>query len=173
VRRSECGQRNGALLVDGFVLKVAYLDSFNQISGRQTSGLVFIILASGVGMKAMLAIPFVFLCGTASAQSIKSGNDLLQTCSSCPDPSKNCTRIEYMNAIHCAGYIKGAADVSRLAKSHCPPKDAPLMQSRDVVVNFLRRNPNVRHLEAGLLVAKALQEAWPCSSEPSLQKPDL
>jgi hypothetical protein len=44
----------------------------------------------------------------------------------------------------------------------CLPVNSSLEQSRDVVVRFLRAHPELRHLVAVSLVARALAEAFPC-----------
>lgn len=45
----------------------------------------------------------------------------------------------------------------------CTPEKATYGQIADVTVSYLKRNPNVRHIDAVLLISMAMKEAWPCN----------
>jgi hypothetical protein len=44
----------------------------------------------------------------------------------------------------------------------CPPNNTGLQKMLDTVLKWLRDNPELRHLSAGIFVSKALNQAWPC-----------
>lgn len=89
------------------------------------------------------------------------GNELLKFCTD-TDPD---TFYQAM----CLGYIRGADATLLLwaganeATPYCPPSNVTVGQLKDVVVSYLRRNPNIRHESAPLLILKAEIAAWPCN----------
>lgn len=54
----------------------------------------------------------------------------------------------------------GAIGMSRLWG--CRPERATYGQVADVTISYLSSRPNVRHLDATLLIAFAMKDAWPC-----------
>lgn len=89
--------------------------------------------------------------------AVDDGNDLLQVCSQ--------SGI-YMEG-YCLGYIRGVslgADWTLLMKDKriCYSDNITMSQLRDVIVAYIRRNPNTRNENVLLLVIKASLEAWPC-----------
>lgn len=67
------------------------------------------------------------------------------------------------------GYVIGVADAHSGITS-CLPDSVTSGQARDVVLNHLKSYPATRHKSADVLVAIALQAAWPCK-EKSKAKP--
>ena len=68
---------------------------------------------------------------------------------------------------YCYGYIDGLADdlfahkaIDGFTACMTPPPDDS--QLRDLVVQFLHKNPGLRSDSAPALVARALSEAFPC-----------
>jgi hypothetical protein len=59
------------------------------------------------------------------------------------------------------GYILGVVD-SYDEELFCIPRNANAGQLRDVVQQYLARNPKDRHLHGGALVAIALMDVYPC-----------
>jgi hypothetical protein len=80
----------------------------------------------------------------------KDGNALLSDCES----------NDAFSAGACLGYVTGAHDGlgPRLV---LVPENATAGQIKDVVVKYLRDNPESRNLPAGVLVMLALVKAWP------------
>ena len=68
----------------------------------------------------------------------------------------------------CSGFIWGAADSHELIGEEvapfCVPEDAASEQMGLIVVKFLREHPEKHDEFAVLLVALALEEAWPCGT---------
>ena len=60
------------------------------------------------------------------------------------------------------GFRKGFLTSSALVRGFCAPEKASLNQLVDVYCQFLANNPAQRHLQATLLLNKALSSAWPC-----------
>jgi len=96
--------------------------------------------------------------GQAAATGyFEDGNTLLKVCT-----STNTTDRSY-----CNGYVGGIVDSitevgSMSGRKACLPAGVMSSQARDVVIQWLQRNPQVRHFTAPGLVAKALSEAFPC-----------
>jgi Rap1a immunity proteins len=112
---------------------------------------------------------FLVMCSTAGVlatgeEQVKisisdlTGNDLLRFCSS----------HEAFETNMCTGYIEGVRDglmfatVSLKSKPFFSvPNKVSSDQLRDVVVKYLRDNPETRHKPAGMLTIFALKEAFP------------
>jgi hypothetical protein len=117
-------------------------------------------------MKRLLILSILLASlATEAKAGFEDGNELYS----------DCTSPEELHYGVCAGYVKGVAD----AGDH----EAPLLdmrggvisgfrwclihgitvrQSVDVVVRYLRDNPQKRYMGAAGLVAEALSQAWPC-----------
>lgn len=98
----------------------------------------------------------------ANAQGVErafyNGNDLLELCRG---PA----------AGQCSGYVAGVADAITGGRglkgwTPCMPHAVTIGQARDVAVRFLEMNPEIRHVTAAYLVARALDEAFPCPTTP-------
>jgi Rap1a immunity proteins len=96
---------------------------------------------------------------------IRNGNGLLEACGS--DEGG-------LDSGLCVGYIEGATDGLDVAndvlerrygvpRPFCVPAGATVGQRHDIVVKYLKDNPDKRHNESALLIGLALHEAWPCS----------
>jgi Ssp1 endopeptidase immunity protein Rap1a len=100
------------------------------------------------------------------APDITHGNGLLQACT---DEGP----LADLNNAFCKGYLEGAREGLALLQKDkntgpyfCEPEEATLGQVRDIVVKYLRDNPEHRHEVSIVLVYRALQKAWPgpCAS---------
>jgi hypothetical protein len=93
----------------------------------------------------------------AQAQRVSKidGNKLLGYCSS-------------KATIGCDAYLDGIADGieagGRAKAEACIPAAVTTPQMRDVVVKYLRNNPQTREMKAGVLATKAFAAAFPCKS---------
>jgi hypothetical protein len=92
------------------------------------------------------------------ARASASGNDLLRFCTSDPNSAEQS---------FCLGYLHGLVDgvIGIRASEGRPqifarPAGVDILHARDVVVKFLKENPKDRHLEAVLLVFKALTQTF-------------
>ena len=66
----------------------------------------------------------------------------------------------------CLGYVAGAADgiAGGAPRTFCIPERVTLNQVVDVVMNWLRRFPQMRQeATADVIVNVAISEAWPCT----------
>ena len=95
------------------------------------------------------------------ARAAMTGNDLLSYCK----------RSGLFDAGICLGYIGGAWNTMQGYSSYkkiphslriCSPEKVTIKQVKDVVVQYLEQNPNLRHVSGGLTIKFALQAAWPC-----------
>ncbi|MFG6572302.1 Rap1a/Tai family immunity protein [Sulfitobacter sp. 1A13353] len=98
------------------------------------------------------------MAAPATAQSFMTGNKLLDNCDS-------------INPSYCGGYIVGVFDAALpvieegntvYGFTFCAPQEVLAGQIRDVVVQWLQRNPSKRHYAAPSLVMVSLSEAYPC-----------
>ena len=85
------------------------------------------------------------------------GNELLELCSN----------SDYFSQGYCMGYIRALSSGVNLilytgGKQICYQPNITVGQMRDVVVSYIRRNPQSRNKDAIVLVSWALAEAWPC-----------
>jgi Rap1a immunity proteins len=86
-----------------------------------------------------------------------TGNDLLEHCSS----------HEPFELNFCTGYIEGVRDGLMFAAVRLKsepffsvPNEAKSEQVKDIVVKYLRDNPETRHKPAGMLTFLALEKAF-------------
>jgi hypothetical protein len=105
---------------------------------------------------AELSVALFILAGSTTG-SYKSGNDLLNDCTSNTD-----------SQLVCIGYIQGVADTwaafrAVSSRPDCVPEGVLVRQLRDVVLRFLQAHPEHRHSAATSLVMNAFAEAWHCS----------
>jgi hypothetical protein len=99
----------------------------------------------------------------ASAQTVSAfedGNSLYERCA---EPTATFSRGV------CLGYVVGIFDAMLSAGgtpiagfSVCLPRGVTKGQAFDVVTRFLASHPELRHLTAASLVARALEQAFPC-----------
>jgi hypothetical protein len=82
---------------------------------------------------------------------------------------KKCNAKETYEILSCAFYARGIADglklweVNALASATaCVETGVSTAQLIDVGKAFIRDNPKDRHLPAGVLLAMAFRDAWPC-----------
>jgi hypothetical protein len=100
------------------------------------------------------------------ARSFKSGNALYAQCTG---------DVTYDQG-YCLGYAAGVADLraAEVAAAEsgtnvmkairiCRPHDVTQGRAKDVVVDFFRRNPQMRNEQAAIQVELALWKAWPCN----------
>lgn len=88
-----------------------------------------------------------------AAGYFENGNGLLQDCTK-------------QDTLYCLGYNSAVADSldsnSVNGYAACIPTSVSLGQIKDIVVQYLRSNPAVRHFAAVGLVADAISRAFPC-----------
>lgn len=95
-----------------------------------------------------------------------TGNEFLAKCNS---PAKNPEATAF-NGGACLGYVIGISDGLAMTQIKIPdgfdpiciPPAASLEQKRDVVIEYIKRNPAIRHEQIGLLTIKAWRNAWHC-----------
>lgn len=100
-----------------------------------------------------------------TVQVFDDGNELYARCTSSG-------QFPHQDQAYCLGYVAGVADLraTQLSSSGqaavepkmCFPPNVTKRQTKDIVVDYLRRNPKIRHETAVSLVELALAEAWPC-----------
>ena len=97
------------------------------------------------------------LLATAPALTFFSGNDLYSQC-------------EMETPMVCVGYILGVSDAvsdaetaGSLPRLVCVSRDSTPEQLKDIVVKYLRDNPDTRDKSAASLTVAALRHAAPCT----------
>ena len=113
-----------------------------------------------------LALVMALIGITGAQASFKSGNDLLS----------DCGQKDSLHLGECLGYVTGVADSidgpmkysAQLKKGvivrprACLRDGVTAGQVRDVVVNWLEENPQLRDMSANSAVEFALSQAFPC-----------
>lgn len=90
---------------------------------------------------------------------LQTGNDLLSTCSG----------SDVARKLLCMGYVIGIAEgaaghavVTESRLPFCMPQNVNNQQAVDIVVKYLKDNPQARHLFASVLIYTALKQTFPC-----------
>lgn len=108
-------------------------------------GLTALVLATGLLWgTSVLAQDFM---------AFESGNELFDVCNA---------RVNDQRQLFCVGYIEGASDALNSQGTICTPKDITVRQTVDVILNYLRKHPEQRHMAAPVLTGAALVQAFPC-----------
>lgn len=94
----------------------------------------------------------VFSQDTRPVLSFITGDQLYEYCTTPSAPQQ---------AV-CAYYVMGMADVLMDMTKICPEKGVTGSQLADVVTNYFRAHPEVRHLSASSEGRFALEQAFPC-----------
>jgi hypothetical protein len=105
-----------------------------------------------------------------------TGNWLLEVCTEKKEGSVKAIG----DALSCVWYLRGVADTldvwvkaDQENARACIPGGVTNIQMRDVVLDFLQKNPKDRHRSGAEVVTFALVEAWPCRrTNPLLTKPE-
>jgi len=91
---------------------------------------------------------------------------------------RKCTSPEANGQIECAVYVRAIVEYDELrgtilkeARFICPEKGLTIGRSREVVLQYLRANPQDLKLPFVLLAHRGLAEAFPCAAEPSAAAP--
>ena len=134
-----------------------------------------------INLKSVLAL-LGFMAALPAQSAIMSGNELLASLK-----KKDLDGIRYITGVVdtvsiTRGFFTMTPSVmpSQIAKDSatglgevwgCVPEGVSYGQVVDVTILYLEKNPAKRHVNAALLVAFALREAWPCFTEfqPSLK----
>lgn len=114
----------------------------------------------------VLLIAMAIPTGVAEAQ-FENGNTLFERCSVAEGDA-----LFYQQRAACRSYILGALDDFSLEmeiahKPRCVPQNATAGQITDVVVKYLRDNPNMRQLSGSVLVRAAMVNGFGCNLDRS------
>lgn len=88
-----------------------------------------------------------------------TGNGVLAICGS-TSPSDNMRCYAFLDGLSEGISVMAIRDKTR--KPFCIPAGVTKGQATDIVVKFLRENPERRHLDGTLLVVVSLHSAFPC-----------
>jgi len=108
------------------------------------------------------SVMLVGLAGPGLGDSL-SGSELLALCLT----PKNGDMLYFTNFSLCAGYINGASDASQCGNSvggfsHANPAGVTVGEVFDIFVKWMQAHPEQSSVGASTLVAKAMQDAYPC-----------
>jgi len=109
-----------------------------------------------------------FAATSSEAYDLTTGNGLYGSCTS-DDPFTGIQCLRYLEGFD-DGMATMALEQGRVAKVdskrlrlYCKPDLVTLGQMQAVIVKFLERAPEIRHLPSNALILTALQRAFPCS----------
>lgn len=100
---------------------------------------------------AMFAVPLIVFAAPSYAAS--TGNDLLEQCSA----EKN----SFKSGI-CFGYTSGLYESMRIHAFTCARADVTYGEIREVIVQYLEKNPGIRNGPAAYLASAAIVAAFDC-----------
>jgi len=110
------------------------------------------------------------VAGMAISQTVWGHSDEQK---SGPHWLRKCTSPEANGQIECAVYVRAIVEYDELrgttlkeARFICPQKGLTIGQSREVVLQYLRANPQDLKLPFVLLAHQGLAAAFPCAAEP-------
>jgi hypothetical protein len=103
--------------------------------------------------KLVMITALAMLLGSPTSYAVlKSGNDLVADCQ---------LKIPVAEG-YCYGYVHGAHDALGMITEFCSPDDVVGKQLVDIVMKYLKENPENLHYNAASLVTSALIRAFPC-----------
>lgn len=112
--------------------------------------------------KLLLAAIITIALSSPARAEFHTGNSLLSLCNS----------MEITDRFDCLGYTTGVSDAAQW-RHFCPPEGITRGQIRDIIVAYLRQNPDVRHKTADILAAIALARVWPCQSNQNRRESNI
>ncbi len=107
-----------------------------------------------LGILTLAAVGLFWPTAVLAGAGFKSGNELYSDCSA-PKSSSDYA--------FCAGYVAGMTDTLQVPSIVCLPEHVTIGQSVDVVMKYLRNNPENRHYAAASVGLAALKQAFPCA----------
>jgi len=108
-------------------------------------------------MKGIIYAALLAICENAVAQeAVFSGSNLKEYCDDI-----DLSELDLYGAM-CFGYVTGVAEAKVFDYMFCPPTGSNRDQFVLVVSKYLSDHPEKLHRDAHILVAGALQEAFPC-----------
>ena len=118
---------------------------------------------SVVMRKILLGLCAILLFYAPAATSAYTGNELLS----------HCEQTHQIGEGFCMGFIYGVDEGFYAAeflyrrpkpeeKIYCKPANVTAGQMKDIVIQYLRQNPQTRHQPAGIPVLESFQGAFPC-----------
>lgn len=104
----------------------------------------------------------------AASQDWSYGNDFYASCSESVAPTAR--NAEWRFA--CFAYVKGIHDMAvfmsgRIRPEVCPPDGVSIIQHYDILLKYLKDNPDQRHKPTAELLWEADLKAFPCPWGPS------
>ena len=103
-----------------------------------------------MGMKKLILVA-ALVASTAAHAEFKDGNSLYDDIRSSANFSQGVA----------LGYIMGVTDALR-GVTHCVAENVTAGQIHDMVQQYLKENPSLRHFTADLIVSRVLGRVWPC-----------
>ena len=101
--------------------------------------------------------PLTALSQALTSGTFVNGNQLFAECNDDRDTP---------NGIACLHYVAGVADALLMHKEICLPSGVIVRQLADIVTEYLRDNPEVRHFTAESDTMVALARVFPCGKLP-------
>jgi hypothetical protein len=108
----------------------------------------------------ILGFVLIAVASFAQESADPTGNDLLAMCT-----TQKASELDKMCLMYVAGFVGAASILGRDGKGEiCIPEDVTPFQAQDIVVKWLKANPEKRHLRMDFQVWAALIRAFPCKA---------
>ena len=126
-------------------------------------------------MRMLLMIAVAVLGVSVSAFAERDGNEMGHNChlAVAYDNGNTLSNTETADALACLSYVAGFLDATHLLgdldtfKLFCFSGDrVPVMQGVKIFIKYLDAHPEELHKSAEFLLARSLQEAFPCKASP-------
>jgi len=103
----------------------------------------------------------VFSLPAYAQEDTDSGNYIVESC----NPNHDASNVEINDKwFICAGAVNTAVFLMAAHHDACVPEKVTLEQEMRVVYKTMEEEPDQLHINYVILIAAALQKAWPCKS---------
>ncbi|MFZ0319926.1 MAG: Rap1a/Tai family immunity protein [Candidatus Sulfotelmatobacter sp.] len=117
------------------------------------------------GMKIALICLLFLAFNLGSFADASTGLELRDACRATrlEADTASATKLQVMKMVRCVAYVDGVTDGWVQAGGRlCAPQSATLEEYGAAVSKYLEDHPEELHSEAGVLVIRAMNHAWPC-----------
>ena len=112
-------------------------------------------------IKSVVVAVFLGLGITSSGQVLLDGNHILKTCPN----DDNYTEEDTREMMMCWSYIVGIAHSANYNRQACLPDNWSSLQMSEVVLKYVKGQPEQMHKHQFYLVHDAIVQAFPCKKE--------
>ena len=106
---------------------------------------------------------FVLVMSIPAEADYYTGNDLAEDCEAKNNMLKQGACIGFVTGLNQGVFL--TSSISKSKKIFCAPRGVSVGQLVKVAVKFMKENPEVLHLSAGIILMRAYRVAFPCNEQ--------